>query len=155
MNRDGELEHISESVDDMFTKLGLPDPVVMAWLRGRLDNAFGIVDQHLGTTKYLVGDALSIADFSLSGYLFYPVEESGYDWPARFPNIAVWVERLRALPGWGDPRLGSAAPLNLAGFDPLFWGFLVSGLLSLGVSLRTRPDADLVKKFFPTQEPRT
>ena len=80
-----------------------PDPVVMAWLRGRLDNAFGIVDQHLGATKYLVGDAPSIADFSLSGYLFYPGEESGYDWPARFPNIAAWVERLRALPGWGDP----------------------------------------------------
>jgi len=80
-----------------------PDPAVMAWLKGRLDNAFGIVDKHLQKSAFLVGNTPSIADFSLSGYLFYPVEESGYDFPARFPAIAAWVDRLRALPGWGDP----------------------------------------------------
>ena len=80
-----------------------PDPAVMNFLRARMDGAFGIVDKHLATSTWLVGNEPSIADFSLSGYLFYPVQESGYDWPARFPNVAAWVERLRALPGWGDP----------------------------------------------------
>ncbi|MGZ5272212.1 MAG: glutathione S-transferase family protein [Ramlibacter sp.] len=80
-----------------------PDPAVMAWLRGRLDNAFGIVEKHLAGRAFMVGDAPTIADFSLSGYLFYPVEESGYPIEGRYPNIAAWVRRLRAVRGWGDP----------------------------------------------------
>ncbi|MGZ5181577.1 MAG: glutathione S-transferase family protein [Ramlibacter sp.] len=80
-----------------------PDPAVMAWLRGRLDNAFGIVEKHLAGRAFMVGDAPNIADFSLSGYLFYPVEESGYPIEGRYPNIAAWVRRLRAVRGWGDP----------------------------------------------------
>jgi glutathione S-transferase len=80
-----------------------PDPAVMGWLRGRMDNAFGIVDKHLATRPYLVSNAPTIADMSLSGYLFYPVEESGYEVAGRFPNIGAWLERLRALPGWANP----------------------------------------------------
>ena len=80
-----------------------PDPAVMAWLRGRIDNAFGIVDRHLAGRGYLVGDAPTIADFSLSGYLFYPPQESGIDVQQTHPNLAAWVDRLRTLPGWGDP----------------------------------------------------
>lgn len=80
-----------------------PDPAVMAWLRGRLHNAFGIVDKHLAGRRFMVGDDATIADISLSGYLFYPVEESGYEIAGRFSNIAAWIERLRAVPGWTDP----------------------------------------------------
>jgi glutathione S-transferase len=80
-----------------------PDAAVMAWLRGRMDNAFGIVDKHLATREFLVGAAPTIADFSLSGYLFYPNEESGYDVATRFPHIHAWTQRLRQLPGWADP----------------------------------------------------
>jgi glutathione S-transferase len=80
-----------------------PDPAVMAWLRSRLDNAFGIVDKHLSKQPFMVGDAPTIADFSLSGYMFYPLEESGYEIAGRFDNINQWVTRLRALPGWADP----------------------------------------------------
>jgi glutathione S-transferase len=80
-----------------------PDPAVMAWLRGRIDNAFGIVERHLQGSAFLVGNEPSIADLSLSGYLFYPVAESGYDFPAHYPAIRDWVARLRALPGWADP----------------------------------------------------
>jgi glutathione S-transferase len=80
-----------------------PDPAVMNWLRGRIDNAFGIVDKHLASRTYLVGKQPTIADFSLSGYLFYPQEESGIDVAGRFPHLTAWAGRLRALPGWGDP----------------------------------------------------
>lgn len=80
-----------------------PDPAVMAWLRGRMDGAFGIVEDHLAGRSFMVGDQPTIADFSLSGYLFYPEEESGYPVVDRWPNIAAWVERMRALPGWADP----------------------------------------------------
>ena len=80
-----------------------PEPVLMAWLRTRLDNAFGIVDQHLAKSPFMVGDAPTVADFSLSGYLFYPEEESGYELATRYPHITAWLQRLRAIPGWGDP----------------------------------------------------
>lgn len=80
-----------------------PDPAVMNWLRGRLDNAFGIVNKHLARRAYVVGEAPTIADISLCGYLFYPVAESGYEIAGRFPNIASWLERVRAIPGWANP----------------------------------------------------
>lgn len=80
-----------------------PDPAVMSWLRARVDNAFGIVDKHLAATEYLVGKAPTIADISLCGYLFYPVEESGYEVEGRFPHVATWLERVRRIPGWANP----------------------------------------------------
>ena len=80
-----------------------PDPAVMKWLQGRLENAFGIVDKHLAGRAYLVGNAPTIADISLCGYLFYPVAESGYEVAGRFPNIATWLERVREIPGWANP----------------------------------------------------
>lgn len=80
-----------------------PDPAVMQFLLGRIEAAFGVVDKHLATQNYIVGDAPTIADFSLSGYQFYPVEESGLDVAQRWPHIGAWVERLKAIPGWADP----------------------------------------------------
>jgi len=80
-----------------------PDPAVLAFLKSRIDAAYGIVDKHLATRGWLVGDAPTIADFSLSGYLFYPVDESGIDVASSHPHIHAWVQRLRRVPGWGDP----------------------------------------------------
>lgn len=80
-----------------------PDPTIAAWLRGRIDNAFGIVDKHLAGREFVVGDAFTIADISLSGYLFFPAEESGIVLEERFPRIAAWRDQLRTMPGWGDP----------------------------------------------------
>jgi glutathione S-transferase len=83
---------------------GAPDPTIAKWLRGRIDNAFGIVERHLADRAFVVGDAPTIADLSLCGYLYYPAEESGIDLPAQCPAIAAWLERLKQeLPGWQLP----------------------------------------------------
>lgn len=37
------------------------------------------------------------------GYLYFPKEESGYDFAASHPTIHVWLERIAALPGWRAP----------------------------------------------------
>ena len=58
---------------------------------------------HLAAQPYIVGDAPTIADMSLCGYLFFPPEESGYDVAAQYPRIGAWLARVRAIPGWGDP----------------------------------------------------
>ena len=80
-----------------------PDAAVLAWLKGRIDGAYAIVDKHLAASPFIVGMAPTIADFSLCGYLFYPIEESGYEVQSRFPCIAAWLERVKAIPGWASP----------------------------------------------------
>jgi glutathione S-transferase len=80
-----------------------PDPKVVEFLKGRFEGAAAIVDKHLGQRKFMVGDKPTTADFSLAGYVYYPVEEHGYEWAKTHPNISAWMERMRALPGWKDP----------------------------------------------------
>lgn len=80
-----------------------PDPAIEKFLRGRIDGALGIVEKHLANQPFIVGDAPTIADMSLCGYLFYPKDEHGYDFPATHPNIAKWLSRVRAIEGWRDP----------------------------------------------------
>lgn len=80
-----------------------PDPAVLAFLKGRVDAAFAIVEKHLAAQPFIVGDRPTIADFSHVGYLFYPAEEHGYDFAASHPNIDAWRGRIKALPGWKDP----------------------------------------------------
>ncbi len=80
-----------------------PDPSVEKWLRGRIDNAFGIVERHLEKREYVVGSTPTIADMSMCGYLYFPPEESGYDIPKKYPAMARWLERLEQLPGWKPP----------------------------------------------------
>lgn len=80
-----------------------PDPAVMNFLRTRFEAAFGIVDKHLQQSAFMLGEAPTIADFSMCGYLFYPVEETGYDVRAKHPAIGRWLDRIQQLPGWRGP----------------------------------------------------
>ena len=80
-----------------------PDPAVMKFLRGRVDNAFGILEKHLTARDYVVGDGPTIADLSLCGYLFYPADESGVDVTAQYPAMTKWLGRVKKLPGWRAP----------------------------------------------------
>ena len=75
----------------------------MGWMKGRMDYAFGIVNQHLVNRAFMVGDQPTMADFSQCGYMFYPLEESGYDVAASYPYIHAWLQRLHQLPGWASP----------------------------------------------------
>ncbi len=81
-----------------------PAPDVLAFLKGRFDGALGIVDKHLAKSKFMVGDRPTIADFSLAGYMFYPLEETRLRLGQEpIPTSHAWIERMRALPGWKDP----------------------------------------------------
>jgi glutathione S-transferase len=80
-----------------------PDPTIMAWLKTRVDTAFAIVEKHLSSSSFIVCKAPTIADFSMSAYLFYPPEESGYQLARSHPNIAAWLDRVRGIDGWAPP----------------------------------------------------
>ena len=74
---------------------------VIAFLQGRLNAAYKVLDAHLATRDWIVGDGISVADISCCGYLFYP-EPFGFvrgDWA----NIDAWLDRIAATPGWKSP----------------------------------------------------
>jgi glutathione S-transferase len=78
-----------------------PDEGVLKFLRGRAEAAWGVLDAHLVSRRYVVADRLTIADLSLCGYLFWP-EEIGVDWSG-YPALRDWLERIRAEPRWVHP----------------------------------------------------
>ena len=79
------------------------DPAVLAFLKGRIDNNLAIVDRRLATRPFLLGERPTIADISMTAYLYYPAEEFGFDIAADHRAIAAWLDRVRALPGWAHP----------------------------------------------------
>ena len=74
---------------------------VTEWLRGRAKGALKILDTHLSARRFALGDAPTIADLSMCGYLFWP-DEFGVDL-GEFPRVDAWLQRIRALPGWVHP----------------------------------------------------
>jgi glutathione S-transferase len=79
------------------------DPAVMAFLKGRAEGAYAVVEKRLAASPFLVGPRPTIADISLAGYVFFGPEEHGFDFAASHPAIHAWKERLKALPGWAAP----------------------------------------------------
>lgn len=80
----------------------MPESPVTSFLRGRVVDAYKVVEKQLSVTDWLVGDRPTIADFSLAGYVFYD-EDVGLDRWDLFPAIDAWRRRLQALPGWKGP----------------------------------------------------
>ena len=81
----------------------LGDPAVLGYLKGRIDASLGIINKRLEGRKFLLGDRPTIADVSLAGYLYYPAAEFGFDIAKDHPSIGAWLDRMKALSGWGHP----------------------------------------------------
>ncbi|MEM9974286.1 MAG: glutathione S-transferase family protein [Pseudomonadota bacterium] len=73
----------------------------ISFLQGRLKAAYTVLDAHLAGRDWIVGDAVTVADLSCCGYLYYP-EPFGFE-RADWPNIAAWLDRLAAQTGWAHP----------------------------------------------------
>ena len=74
---------------------------VTEFLHGRAAAAFAVLETHLADKTFVVAERPTIADFSLSAYLFFE-DEIGLSFDP-FPNIRAWLGRIRALPGWKHP----------------------------------------------------
>jgi glutathione S-transferase len=79
------------------------DPAAEAFLKGRIGNNLGVVETRLAKAPFLLGERPTIADLSMVGYLYYPVEEFGFDIAKDYPAIGAFMERVKALPGWRHP----------------------------------------------------
>lgn len=86
--------------------MGPPDAEAVAQARSQLATSAVVLDGHLQSRRYVLGDRISVADFALSAALPWadasqlPLED--------LPAIADWRERLEALPAWAEPFPSSA-----------------------------------------------
>jgi glutathione S-transferase len=80
-----------------------PNPAILEFLKGRVTNSLAIVDKRLAGRSFILGERPTIADVSLVAYLYYPAEEFGFDIAGEHKNIAAWLSRVKALPGWKHP----------------------------------------------------
>ena len=69
--------------------------------RTRAQGALGVLNEHLATHEFAIGDRPTIADISMCGYLYWP-EELGLAWEG-YEHIDAWLGRIRDLPGWVHP----------------------------------------------------
>ena len=74
---------------------------VIPFFQGRLKNAYTVLNGHLEARRWVAGEAMTIADLSLCGYLYYP-EPFGFD-RADWPNNDALLDRIAAVPGWKHP----------------------------------------------------
>ena len=79
------------------------DPTVLGFLKGRIDNSLGDSQQASGVAALHAGRSPDHRR-PLAGRLsLLSAEEFGFDIAAEHRNIAAWLERIKALPGWRHP----------------------------------------------------
>ncbi|MEP2641156.1 glutathione S-transferase family protein [Roseobacter sp.] len=74
---------------------------VIAFHQARLAAVYAVLNDHLAGRDWMVGDAITNADLSCCGYLYYP-EPFGFN-RADWPHIDAWLTRLSDTPGWKAP----------------------------------------------------
>jgi len=80
--------------------------------RQTADKVVDIIDRHLQSRDWLVGERVSIADIAVYPYLAL-APEGGLD-IAAYPNIIAWFQRIRALHGvWRCPVCGKHKSITL------------------------------------------
>jgi glutathione S-transferase len=108
-NRDVWVPVISERFIKKILNLGPTDEAVVAKAVEAYAKEATMLDAHLAQQKYLVGNALTVADFAAVAPLFYAKEAQLPLDPS--PNMRGWFERLSSLPCWREaaPQLPIAA----------------------------------------------
>ena len=74
---------------------------VIEFNQARLKASYKILNAALEGRDFLVGEAITHADMTCCGYLYYP-EPFGFDRSA-WPNIDRWLTNISATPGWKAP----------------------------------------------------
>jgi glutathione S-transferase len=85
--------------------IGEPDPVVVAETLASWRPFARVLDRHLARCRFVAGDELSIADFSLAGQISLPGDAgiAPYIPPGEFPQIERWVVTMAGIPAWREP----------------------------------------------------
>lgn len=69
-------------------------------LERRGHKALGVMEEHLASRTFFVGESITIADLSLFAYT-HKANEGGFDLSG-YPAVQAWLARVRAVPGVSD-----------------------------------------------------
>lgn len=83
---------------------------VTDWLEQRAVKDLTVLDRELGARPWILPSGPTIADLSLSAYLFW-ADQAELDLPGRWPAVAAWLDRIRALPRWQPAERLMAPPV--------------------------------------------
>lgn len=79
---------------------GDPDPVKVNEGLTYFNKYAGILNRHLEGRQWIVGNGLTVADFTIGAALMY---RGASDLPMEgYPNINAWLERFDALKAWQE-----------------------------------------------------
>jgi len=96
-----------ERVVKKLSGRGEPDPAEVARGEQEFHRFAPVLDERLHGRSWLVGDALTIADFAIGSTLIMAVPAQ---YPlAKYPEISRWYAGVAALPGW-QKALALATP---------------------------------------------
>jgi glutathione S-transferase len=98
---DQDLMHSGVGWPRGFTRFFPQHEEVMKFARTRGERALGMLDRHLGGSKFLVGSQPTVADIAVFAWVA-TADEGGWDM-SRWPNVQAWAERMLALPGAAHP----------------------------------------------------
>jgi len=104
-----DIAHFSRHAGTLFFQhvikanfgMGPPDDAAVKEALGFFRHFAAVLNTHLESRSYLVGDALTIADFAVASIL--PVAEPAKIPVSEFPAIERWHARLEELPAWQEP----------------------------------------------------
>lgn len=83
-----------------FRRMTGRDPALAAARFPVGEAALAVLEEHLATRSFLVGERCSIADVSVFGYT-HVAPDAGYELE-RYPSVGAWLGRVRAQPGFVD-----------------------------------------------------
>ena len=92
------FEHI---VKPTIAGIAEPDSAAAAEATRNFRIYAAILDEHLASRLYVLGDRLSVADFALG--ITLPYAEAAKIPYRDYPAVARWHDRLNELPAWREP----------------------------------------------------
>ena len=98
--------------------------IIDTLMRPRGYDALGVMEGHLKSREWFVGDRYSIADIALYAYT-HVADEGGFDL-SNYPAIRAWLERVKSqprhLPITQRPSLSGEGPSRRACESPSRFG---------------------------------
>jgi glutathione S-transferase len=102
-----QLQHWSQACEPMLFErvvkpalgLGKTDAARLTQAEAAFQKEGTVLNAHLANRSHLVGDRLTLADFSVASYLFH-AEKAAMPLAA-YPNVARWFADVSKLPCWG------------------------------------------------------
>jgi glutathione S-transferase len=100
---------VFERIVKQILGAGPPDEAVVGKALENFARDAKVLEAHLSKQPYMVGNALTLADFSVAGPLLY--HERGGIPLADYPKLREWFTRVTALPCWKEtaPQFSAAA----------------------------------------------